>query len=240
MSSYLLAIWANRDTGEPYSGRGRIGHVVRVGLNADMPVVLEFTDGGRFPHEDCAPASMQSRFLEGHLGTSVQEIESIAGTGLNGTGFPGCLAALQHWGVEATFSRGSPPPGYIMNPMIGTIQPVSAFEGYLNNSQGGCIVMADPAPVVYPPPPPPPTLEDDVTLVAVRSPGSVDPLGPGAVYLVKDPVYGPKRHITADGDFAGYLRACRQTEPAIIDAYVLDRMELGPEIDNSVTSPPVP
>jgi hypothetical protein len=90
-----------------------------------------------------------------------------------------------------------------------------------------------PAPV-----PPLPQEDDAVTMVAQRTPGSVDPAGAGAVWLVRDKVFGPKRHITGNGDLSGYLVACGQAAPAEIDAYVLDRMERGPDIDNSVTSPP--
>jgi hypothetical protein len=87
-------------------------------------------------------------------------------------------------------------------------------------------------------PDPPPPEEDDLTLVAIRSGTSPDPLGPGAVYLVRDAVYGPKRHITAAGDLPGYLAACGQTTPKQIDPFILDRMELGPAISTTITSPP--
>jgi hypothetical protein len=90
------------------------------------------------------------------------------------------------------------------------------------------------------PPPPPQPEEEDVTLVAIRSAGSIDPLGAGACYLVKDAVYGPKRHITGNGDLAGYLSACGQTAPKEIFGFILDRMEIGPAIDTSITSPPQP
>jgi hypothetical protein len=74
--------------------------------------------------------------------------------------------------------------------------------------------------------------------VVIRDGDSIDPLGAGAVYLVEDIVDGPKRHITANGNLAGYLADCGQTAPLPIDAYALDRMERGPDIDGSITSPP--
>lgn len=79
-----------------------------------------------------------------------------------------------------------------------------------------------------------------IVTVAIRTPPTVDPLGPGAVYLVQHRVWGPKRHFTPNGDLSAYLQLCSQTAPLEINAFVLDRMELGPEIDTSVTSPTEP
>jgi surface antigen len=95
------------------------------------------------------------------------------------------------------------------------------------------IHLAGPGP--HPAPTPQPILEeDDVTILATRSPGSVDPHGAGAVYLVKDAIYGPKRWVTAMA-FPTYEAALGA--PKIINAFILDRMEEGPHID-AVASPP--
>lgn len=86
-----------------------------------------------------------------------------------------------------------------------------------------------------PPPPTPQPPEDDVTILAIRSAGSVDPHGPGAVYLVKDAVYGPKRWVTNQPALTVYESLVGPVKT--INAYVLDRMEEGPHID-VVASPP--
>jgi hypothetical protein len=161
--SYLLPCWVNRDTGypqRPYSS-GAVRHVVRIGPNPAMPVVLEFSDGGRFEHEDCAPASMQSRFREQGIVTSVDEIELLAGTSLSGTGFPGCVRAFQHFGVAAALHYGDPPPGYVMNPMLSEIVDLAEFGSYLATTQGGYLAAGAYLPA--PPPPKPPTPPTPVT-----------------------------------------------------------------------------
>jgi hypothetical protein len=234
VGDYLLAIFADRDTCKPYRGPNEIGHVVRVSPNPHMTIVDEFTDGGKFQHEDCGPASLQSWLLdETPIRINVREIERLAGTGLGGTKFDGLIAAARDLGYAVTFSPNPPQPGCVMNPG-GFIEGPSAFASYVAASQGGCLVLPD---VVTPQPQPIPQ-EQDVAAVVIRTPPSPDPLGPGAVYLVRDPVYGPKRHITANGDLAGYLAACGQSAPKQVNAYILDRMERGPDIDNSITSPP--
>lgn len=201
--SWLMAIYANRDTGEPYTGPGRIGHVVRVGPNPDMPIVQEFSDGGVFEHEDCAPASMYSRCLEGGVKATVRELEQLAGTNLNGTGFPGCVVALEHFGIAAALSNVAR-AGYVMNPMIPSIVPASDFARYLAAAQeGNCFVSmaaSDPAPT----PPTPVPEEDEVPFLAtagVRPKGeTADPNGQGAIYLC----FGAfKRHIV--GAVAGAI-----------------------------------
>jgi hypothetical protein len=158
--SYLLPCWVNRDTGypqRPYSS-GAVRHVVRVGPNPAMPVVLEFSDGGRFEHEDCAPASIQSRLREQGIVTTVDEIETLAGTSLSGTGFPGCARALQHFGVPAALHYGNPPAGYVMNPMLADVVGEAEFASYLATTQGGYLAAGSYLPTPPPPkPPPPPT-----------------------------------------------------------------------------------
>jgi surface antigen len=84
------------------------------------------------------------------------------------------------------------------------------------------------------PPPTPQPPEDDVTILAIRSAGSVDPHGPGAVYLVKDAVYGPKRWVTNQPALTVYEALVGPVKT--LNAYVLDRMEEGPHID-AVASP---
>ncbi len=88
-----------------------------------------------------------------------------------------------------------------------------------------------------PTPTPQPPEVDDVTILAVRSTGSVDPHGPGAIYLVKDAVYGPKRWVTNQPALAVYETLLGPVKT--INAYVLDRMEEGPHID-AVASPAEP
>jgi hypothetical protein len=154
MSSYLLAIWSDHN-GDPFTGAGRIGHVVRVAPYAGMPLVDEFTDGGAYEHDDCAPACIQSRLLQGGVQTSVRQIEVIAGTGPTGTFFPGIERALRYYGVAEAYSAAAPPAGWIMNPAGGRLISPDAFPAYLAASQGGCIVMADPTGPPTPPPPPP-------------------------------------------------------------------------------------
>jgi hypothetical protein len=232
---HLLALWVDRDTCKPYTGAGRVGHVVRVSDSPNMTIINEFADGGRFEHADCAPASLQSWLIDrSGVKTSIQEIERIAGTNLNGTGWKGVEAAGVHFGLQFTFTPNNPPAGWIMNPGGGFIEQPSAFPAYLAATQGGCLVLPDLT--VKPPvkPTPQPILEDDVTILAMRSPGSVDPHGAGAVYLVKDAIYGPKRWVTAMA-FPTYEAALGA--PKIINAFILDRMEEGPHID-AVASPP--
>ena len=142
-------------------------------------------------------------------------------------------------------TNGSGPKGhvaYVTGPVVA--DKVSVIEmnfliehGYdfRNARIHGCEfihLVPKPPPILQPQP------EDDVTLVAIRSGTSPDPLGPGACYLVKDAVYGPKRHITGNGDLPAYLAACGQTTPTQLNPFVLDRMERGPDIDTSITSPP--
>jgi hypothetical protein len=89
-SDYLIAIKADRNTCRPFTGHGRVGHVVRVSLKASMTIVNEFTDGGVFEHADCAPAALQSWLLDRTtIRTDIRTIENLAGTGPSGTGFTG-------------------------------------------------------------------------------------------------------------------------------------------------------
>jgi len=241
MSSYLLACWVNRDSGEPDTGDHKVKHVVRVGPNPNMPVVEEFSSGGPLSHVACAPSCIQSRLIEVGIDVSIEFIESLAGTTLaDGTGFPGCIRALDYWHIGSSETSDAP-AGYIMNPMLNHIVDISQFPVYFAARQGGvdALVMDDPLPIPPPPIPTPIPEEDDVTTVAIRSAGTPDPKGPGACYLVKDAVFGPKRWITSQGDLPGYLKACGLTAPTVIDAFILDRMEEGPDI-NLVASPPQP
>lgn len=190
-SDYLLAIKADRNTCEPYAGPGWIGHVVRVSLDADMTIVNEFEDGGTFEHEDCAPASLQSWFIDkGMVKTTIREIEELAGTNLNGTGFTGIIAAGDHFGLEIKFSGDNPTPGYIMNPGGFTkVVGISEFPAYLAATQGGCLVLPNIQPVPPPPPHPSPPPPDEVYPMFLWTGGTrpagagADPRGNGAVYL---------------------------------------------------------
>lgn len=152
MGDFLLAIWADRNTCKPYTGPGRIGHVVRVSPNPHMTIVDEFTDGGRFQHSDCGPASLDSWLIdETPVRVGVKELEQLAGTGPNGTSFDGLIAAASHFGYAVTFSPNDPEPGCVMNPG-GFLEGEQAFPSYLAASQGGCLVL----PVVASPHPPTP------------------------------------------------------------------------------------
>lgn len=236
MSDFLLAIWADRNTCKPYTGPGRVGHVVRVTDDPHPTVVNEFTDGGVFQHSDCAPASLQSWFIDrAGVKTTIREIEQLAETTQNGTGWKGIEVVGLHFNLQIKFTLHDPLPGYVMNPGGGYIDPPSTFPAYLAATQGGCLVL--PNINVQPPPPTPPSPEDDVTILAIRSAGSVDPHGPGAIYLVKDAVYGPKRWVTNQPALAVYEALVGPVKT--INAYALDRMEEGPHID-AVASPPEP
>lgn len=239
---YLLAIKADRNTCKPYTGPGWIGHVVRVSDSPHMTIVNEFTDGGTFEHEDCAPASLQSWFIDKTLvRMSIRTIEAIAGTNLNGTGFTGLIVAGQHFDLEIKFSGDNPAAGYIMNPGgFSEIVDISQFPEYLAATQGGCLVLPNIA-IQQPPvhPVPPPTEEDDdvkpILATTHRNAGQgPDPHGNGAVYLVKDWPYGPKRWLTNPAFLADYEAACGPLQS--VDPLLLDRIEEGPHID-AIASP---
>lgn len=156
MGDFLLAIWADRNTCKPYTGPGRVGHVVRVTSNPHPTIVNEFTDGGSFEHEDCAPASLQSWLIDATTTrTTVRELEILAGTNQAGTGFKGIVNAALHFGYQAHFVVDNPEPGTIMNPGGGYIDPPSMFPAYLAASQGGCIVLPNLTPAPKPPVPTP-------------------------------------------------------------------------------------
>ena len=173
MSSYLLAIYSD-SAGNPYTGPGRIGHVVRVAPYAAMPLVNEFTSGGPLAHVACAPACIESRLIQGGLTVPISEVEAVAGTAIPvGTLDPGIERCLRYFGVANSFSASSPPSGWIMNPAGGRLVSPAAFPQYLAASQGGCIVMADP---VTPPPPP---IEEPEMQTFVIEPGAEPTLIPG-------------------------------------------------------------
>lgn len=163
MSSYLLAIWSDR-SGNPWTRgpRDRIGHVVRVG-SEQMHLVDEFTSGGPLAHVACAPACILSRLMDDGVATSMAKIEQAAGTGPQGTLFPGIESCLTQYGVANHFQGSNPPSGWIMNPAGGRLVPPSEFPAYLAASQGGCIVMDDP--IVVPKPHPLPTPEEHMRLM---------------------------------------------------------------------------
>lgn len=62
-----------------------------------------------------------------------------------------------------------------------------------------------------------------------------DPHGAGAVYLVNDWPFGPKRWITKPAYLAPYVPICGPVQ--VVNPFVLDRIEEGPHID-AVASPP--
>jgi len=230
VNEYDLALWSDHN-GDPYIGPGRVGHVVRISANPRMTIVNEFTDGGTYPHSDCAPACILSRLDDAGIHPNADEIEVLAGTGPNGTRFPGMIHAYAHFGVPAVESAHAPAPGYVMNPAGGRILPPSAFPDYLAASQGGCLVLPAPAPVPVPPPeelpmgaPLPPILA-----TTTRGPGEgPDPRGPGAVYLVENWPAGPKRWISAPAYLPPYLSVCGPVRT--VNAFILDRMREDPKI----------
>lgn len=190
MGDFLLAIWADRDTCKPYTGPGRIGHVVRVTSNPHPTIVNEFTDGGSFEHEDCGPASLQSWLLDATpTRTTVRELEILAGTNLNGTGFKGLVIAAQHFGYQATFVTENPEPGTIMNPGGGYIDAASTFPSYLAASQGGCVVLPNLTPAPKPTPPPAPIPQEESTDMYLFNTGT-----PGIWALY----WGKYFHVTPD------------------------------------------
>lgn len=228
-----MAIKADRNTCKPYSGPGWVGHVVRVSQDASMTVVNEFTDGGSFEHADCGPAALQSWFLDKtDVRTDIRTIERLAGTGLSGTGFAGLIAAGRHFGLEITFSLVDPQPGRIMNPGgFFEIVEVGEFPAYLAATQGGCLVLPNVGAGME---------DEDVKPILAktdRKPGvTPDPHGPGAIYLVANWPYGPKRWIAKQEYLAVYEAICGQ--PIEVDPFVLDRCEEQPPIDATFTMKP--
>jgi hypothetical protein len=227
-SDFLLAIKANRDTCTPYTGPGWVGHVVRVSMDTPMTIVDEFTDGGSFEHADCAPASLQSWFLDKtDVRTDIRTIERLAGTDLNGTGFTGLIVAGRHFGFQIKFSPDDPPPGHIMNPGgFSELVGIAEFPAYLAASQGGCLVLPNTGPTLD-------AMEDeDMKPILARTdrPAGVtpDPHGPGAIYLVANWPYGPKRWISSPEFLDSYRAICG--DPVPVDPFVLDRCEEQPPI----------
>ncbi len=143
---FLLALFVDPATCKPFTGPGRIGHVVRVSQNPDMTIVNEFTSGGPLAHVACAPAALQSYLLDRTpIRTTMHVLEMLSGTHVGpdpGTQFTGIINAGRHFGLEIKFSGDNPSPGHIMNPG-GFANPVdvSAFPSYLAASQGGCLVL---------------------------------------------------------------------------------------------------
>jgi hypothetical protein len=199
-----------------------------------MTVFDEFSDGGYYPHADCAPACALSALADRGQRPGTREVEREAGSTPNGTSLPGISNALTHFGLANAWHQGNPAAAWIMNPAGGRIIDPSGFPAYLAASWGWVVTITSAEPWETHSPLPE---EDDVTVLAVRSAGSVDPHGPGAVYLVKDVVYGPKRWVTTVGALGVYEALLGA--PKTINAYVLDRMEEGPKIDQ-VASPPEP
>jgi hypothetical protein len=234
-SDYLLAIRADRNTCKPYTGPGWVGHVVRISLNSAMTIVNEFTDGGQFEHADCAPAALQSWLLDKtEVRTDIRTIEELAGTDLGGTGFAGLVAAGRHFGFPIMFSSDDPPPGRIMNPGgFSTIVEAAEFRSYLAASQGGCLVLPDTGVD--------PMEEDDqmkpflATTERIAGEGP-DPHGPGAVYLVADWPYGPKRWVSDPAFLPSYEAICGPVQR--VDPFVLDRCEEQPAIAATFTLKP--
>lgn len=152
-----MALYVDPSSCKPSSAGNKVGHVVRVSDQPRMTVVDEFTDGGSFEHEDCGPASLQSWFVDKtDVQTTIKEIEDLAGTNLNGTGFKGLEVAGQHFGLEIKFSPDNPAPGYIMNPGgFASVVDISQFPAYLATTQGGCLVLPNIVPL-------PPTPEEEM------------------------------------------------------------------------------
>lgn len=164
MSDYLLAIWAQPDTCKPYTGPGRVGHVVRINTaNSAMTVINEFATGGSFSHSSCAPCSAQSWLLDRtSTRVSLAEIEKLAKTSASGTTFENLQAAIIQLGQGASFGSTFP-AGNIMNPGGGYIDPVSDFPAYLAARQAGSSSLVLTV-VTAPVPPIPPGGSDDMWL----------------------------------------------------------------------------
>lgn len=162
MSDYLLAIWAQRDTCKPYTGPGRVGHVVRISTDEHMTIINEFATGGALAHSSCGPSSLQSWLLDKTtIRTTIAHIESLADTTLNGTSFVGLDRATIDLGQKAVIGRVST-PGAVMNPGGGYIDPIDEFPAYEKARQGGndCLlltVVTAPQPMPVPTPQPLPT-----------------------------------------------------------------------------------
>jgi Asp-tRNA(Asn)/Glu-tRNA(Gln) amidotransferase A subunit family amidase len=119
---FLLAIYADRNTCKPFLGPGRVGHVVRVTSNPHPTVVNEFTDGGKFEHEDCGPASLQSWLRDQ---TNVRTLRNTA-----------LLNVLDWCGVSLPMGRGEAdmPLGVLISGPAGTedaLLPVAAALEHL-------------------------------------------------------------------------------------------------------------
>jgi hypothetical protein len=94
---------------------------------------------------------------------SVERIEQMASTTDAGTSFDGLIRAAAALGFPTVrFSTANPSPGTIMNPGgFSADVPASQFPAYLAASQGGCLLLPNPAP---PAPTPPPEEDDPMSL----------------------------------------------------------------------------
>lgn len=219
MGDFLMAIWADRNTCKPYAGPGRVGHVVRVSSDAQMTVINEFTDGGANEHADCAPASFQSWLLDKTTTrTTIPEIEQLAGTTANGTGWKGIEVAGLHFGYQIHFVTEDPLPGFVMNPGGGFIDPPSTFASYLAATQGGCLVLPNVGPIPKPTPAPQQPTEDEemyfLVTIADQPNAGVYRLGGGfyvGVYTPADEAAfkaaGDKPLVISAGQHQRYLAA---------------------------------
>jgi len=200
MPDFLMAIWADRNTCKPYTGPGRVGHVVRVTDNPHPTVINEFVDGGSFEHADCAPASFQSWLLDRtSTRTTIREIERLAGTTAYGTGWKGIEVAGLHFGYQIHFVPNDPITGFVMNPGGGYVDPPADFPAYLAATQGGCLVLPNVgAPLPKPIPTPPTKPEDDMPklgqFIAKTTTG-------GLAYFISDGMHF--RHVLNPTDEAG-------------------------------------
>ena len=206
MSDFLFAIWANRNTCKPYTGAGKVGHVVRVSTDANMTIINEFaTSPASLSHVACAPSSLQSWFIDKTgIRTTIGEIEALADTSFpNGTSFLGIEAAVTHFG--ASWAWGDPTQGYIMNPGGGYIDENTLFGEYLAARQGGhdCLHLTPSAAPPPPPPPPPPGVYDeDMALRQFVAKTVAPPIGTGgnAVFISNGMQF---RHVLSPGDESG-------------------------------------
>lgn len=247
MEEEAISLIGSNSYGDP-DADSPLGHFVRVTSNTHPTPVNQLAEGGRYPHADCADACADSLLLDHGIRDSVLGIEVDLKTNEIGTQLSSLVTGLQRLlpgGWAVTLVQGTPTRNTVMNPLGGRIVSPLGWAPYGHASKGWYVSIVAPAAV--------PVRQSSVVTVASedepmpkvvttsRAAGvTPDPNGAGAVYLVANWPYGPKRHINAQAGAAvgAYLAACGQSAVETVDPYLLDRIEDGPEIKNDYVNQP--
>lgn len=138
-------------------------------------------------------------------------------------------------GVQAFAAYGvRPPHWWVFNDNLSEPPPYALMVQFAQNVSPGYDISAcaDYLPGIDPQPPTPIVVEDDgmpAPFLATGDSSKADPHGQGAVYLVSNWPYGPKRYVTNQAALTNYtdgLKMAIQTVPQ----FVLDRCESEPDI----------